>query len=135
MLNEPLYEALQRFRRLQFACDPSLYVGHSHWIDAVALDALKLAAASLYNDEVHRLAALRAGRGRRVFWHGAHARSQARVLPNSLSPVMPRTGLRWQKFRTRYLGLSVRLPTREGNNLADSERSCGVNAACSAKGS
>ncbi len=24
-----------------------------------------------------------------VFWHDAHAGSQARVLPNSLSPVMP----------------------------------------------
>ena len=29
---------------------------------------------------MHRLAALRAGRGRSVFWHDAHAGSQARVL-------------------------------------------------------
>jgi len=51
----------------------SLYIGQPHWIDAVALDALELAAPALQDDEVHSLAALWTRRGLKVFCHDAHA--------------------------------------------------------------
>ena len=53
-----------------------MYVGQSHGIDVVASDALERATAGLQDDEVHCLAALRAGgrrRKRMVFCHNAHA--------------------------------------------------------------
>jgi hypothetical protein len=64
-------------RRLEFVYHASLYVRHPHWIDAVAFNASKLPAASFDDHEMHWLAALRTGWGRRIFWHGHFLRGSS----------------------------------------------------------
>jgi hypothetical protein len=68
-----------------------LDIGQAHWIDAVALNALELAGASLCDQEMHWLATLRAGR-RGGFLGMTLTLDQARALPISLSPVNAEDG-------------------------------------------
>jgi hypothetical protein len=63
--------AFMSFRRAQLALDPCLKIWDLHWSDVIALDTLKLATACFDDHEAHRLAAFRADRAERVYWHGA----------------------------------------------------------------